>query len=141
MKHYRPALSWCPRLTNRHGAAFLLAIYVASLMLLLLGGVSLQRSTAEARASQVSRDLNQSFWITEATLDRVMIEFRAGTIQALMAAQPASANAATPRCVGGNVTDAQLSATTSQTSAGTYRVCETQEPALYTLEVLGQIGT
>lgn len=56
-------------LHNDRGAAFLLAVYVSALTLLLLGSVSLQRTTTELRAAQFSRDLQQAFWYSEGALD------------------------------------------------------------------------
>ena len=67
-------------LTNRRGAAFLLAVYFASLMFLLLGGVSLQRTMTEIKASLLSRDLHQSFWNAEAAFDQALIALRADNI-------------------------------------------------------------
>jgi len=56
-------------LHDDRGAAFLLAVYVSALTLLLLGSVSLQRTTTEVRAAQLSRDLQQAFWYSEGALD------------------------------------------------------------------------
>jgi hypothetical protein len=72
MQHHRPALSWCPRLKPRRGAAFLLSVYFTSLVLLVLGGVALQRTVLETRASQLSRDKAQSFYLAEAALDSAL---------------------------------------------------------------------
>ncbi len=63
-------------LTNRHGAVFLLAAYFASLMLLTLTGIALQRTTMELRAAEVSRDMQQSFYLAEAGLDRAIQDIR-----------------------------------------------------------------
>lgn len=63
-------------LGNTRGAAFLLAVYLAALTLLLLGGVSFQRTVGEARAAQISRDLQQAFWLSEASLDKAMMRMR-----------------------------------------------------------------
>lgn len=57
---------------NRRGAAFLLAVYFSALALLLLGSVSLNRTTIEIRAAQVSRNVQQGFWRAEAALDDYM---------------------------------------------------------------------
>ncbi len=65
-------------LHNCRGAAFLLSVYVAALMLLLLGGVSLQRTTIDVQASRVSRDLQQSFQLAEAGMDRALSSLRQG---------------------------------------------------------------
>lgn len=66
------ALKPCHRLSNRRGAAFLLAVYFASLACLLLGGVSLQRTMLETRAAQRSRDKQQAFFLAEASLDHAL---------------------------------------------------------------------
>lgn len=63
---------------NRHGAAFLLAIYFSAIVLLLLGGVSLQRTTVDARAAQVSRNLQQAFYLAESGLDQSLQHLRSG---------------------------------------------------------------
>lgn len=63
-------------LRSTRGAAFLLAVYVAALAMLLLGGVSLQRTTTEVNASQMSRNVHQSFWIAEAGLDHALMLLR-----------------------------------------------------------------
>ncbi len=65
------------RLSNRRGAAFLLAVYFASLMFLVLGGVSLQRTMTEVKASLLSRDTHQSFWNSEAAFDQALTALRA----------------------------------------------------------------
>jgi len=67
---YGDALKSCHRLSNRRGAAFLLAVYFASLMFLLLGGVSLQRTMTEVKAASLSRDLHQAFWSADGAFDR-----------------------------------------------------------------------
>ena len=56
-------------LTNRRGAVLLLTVYFASLVLLILGGISLQRTMIETRASQVSRNKQQAFYLAEGALD------------------------------------------------------------------------
>lgn len=65
-------------LNNPRGAVFLLVIYFASALLLLLGGLSLQRTTMEVRASQLSRDLQQAFWSAEAGMDQGLAALRLG---------------------------------------------------------------
>ena len=64
----RPSTS----LQNARGAAFLLSVYLAALTLLLLGGVSFQRTATEVRASQLSRDLGQAFFLAEAGMDHAL---------------------------------------------------------------------
>ena len=71
--NYRPC-----RLGNRRGAAVLLASYLACLSLLILGAVSLQRTMHELRAAQVSRDVQQAFWLAEEALDKAMAQLRSG---------------------------------------------------------------
>lgn len=58
--------------SNDRGAVFLLAVYMSALILLLLGGVSIQRTGAEMRAAQLSRDLHQSFWLADAAMDAAL---------------------------------------------------------------------
>ncbi len=70
------ALSLSPDLRSSRGAAFLLAVYLSALMLLLLGGVSLQRTTTEVKASEMSRSLQQAFWGAEAGLDRALVHLQ-----------------------------------------------------------------
>lgn len=65
-----------PALRSTRGAAFLLAVYLSALMLLLLGGVSLQRTTTEVKASEISRNLQQAFWSAEAGLDQALTALR-----------------------------------------------------------------
>ena len=55
--------------TNNRGAVFLLAVYLSALALLLLGGISLQRTNIDLRAAQISRDMHQGFWLAEGALD------------------------------------------------------------------------
>ncbi len=63
-------------LSNRRGAAFLLAVYLSALTCLLLTGVSLQRTTTEIAAARTSRDLHQAFWLAEAALDYGVAYFK-----------------------------------------------------------------
>jgi len=63
-------------LTNTRGAVFLLSVYLVSLTLLLLGGVSLNRTNIEVRSAQVSRDQQQAFWLAEAALDQAMARLK-----------------------------------------------------------------
>lgn len=79
MQHW-PALACWSRFTNRRGAALLLTIYLTSLILLILGGVSLQRSTIESRAGQVSRDTQQAFYLAESGLDQALVALRSGQV-------------------------------------------------------------
>jgi len=64
---------------NNHGAAFLLAVYLCAITLILLGGISLQRTNTELRATQLSRDLQQSFWLGEASVDKGITTIRSGS--------------------------------------------------------------
>ncbi len=64
------------RLANRRGAAFLLAIYFASLMFLLLGGISLQRTMIETHAAQISRDFQQTFFLADGAVDSALANIR-----------------------------------------------------------------
>lgn len=73
--HLRAAHRW-GSLRNQRGAAFLLAVYFAALTLLLLGGVSLQRTNVESRAAQVTRDQQRAFWLAEAGLDKALQTIR-----------------------------------------------------------------
>ncbi|MDP3723092.1 MAG: hypothetical protein Q8R91_06315 [Candidatus Omnitrophota bacterium] len=75
MKHYRPALSW-RQLTNCHGAVFLLSVYFASLTLLILSGVAIQRTMLESRAAQVSRDNAQAFYLADGAIDYALTELK-----------------------------------------------------------------
>jgi Tfp pilus assembly protein PilX len=75
----RRAGSW----SNDRGAAFLLAVYMSALVLLLLGSVSLQRTTTEVRAAQVSRDLQQAFWYAEGSLDSAIRSGQAASMDNL----------------------------------------------------------
>lgn len=68
------AYSGMRALTNTRGAAFLLAVYLSALMLLLLGGVSLQRTSTEVHAAQVYRDAQQAFWLSEGALDSMIVK-------------------------------------------------------------------
>ncbi len=61
-------------LQNTRGAAFLLAVYLAALTFVLLGGVSLQRTMTDVRASQISRDIGQAFFLAEAGVDRALTQ-------------------------------------------------------------------
>ncbi len=63
-------------ISNRRGAAFLLAVYLASLACLLLGGVSLQRTVVETRAAELSRNNHQALFLGEAGLDRAIAALR-----------------------------------------------------------------
>ena len=59
-------------LQNSRGAAFLLSVYIAALTLLLLGGVSLQRTATEVRAADISRNSQQAFFLAEGGLDQAL---------------------------------------------------------------------
>ena len=79
MQH-RPALMCGRGFTNRRGAVLLLAIYFVSLLLLILGGISLQRTTIESRAAQVSRNNQQAFFLAEGALDIALSKLRASDL-------------------------------------------------------------
>lgn len=68
MKH-RPALTCWSGFTNRRGAVLLLAVYFASLTLLVVSGIALQRTMTEVRATQISRNSHQAFFLAEAAVD------------------------------------------------------------------------
>lgn len=68
--------SWFILPADDRGAAFLLAVYLVSLTLLLLSGVSLQRTTTDVRSAEVSRDLQQAFWLAEAAMDQAVVRSR-----------------------------------------------------------------
>lgn len=63
-------------LRDNRGAVVLLTVYVLSLMLLVIGGVSLQRSTHEQYLSQIARDHQQAFWVAETGLDLAIQRIR-----------------------------------------------------------------
>lgn len=67
--------SWL-RLTNRRGAVYLLAVYFTSLLLLVLSGVSLQRTMQESHAASLSRDNAQAFYLAEAAMDAALVRMR-----------------------------------------------------------------
>ena len=77
---FRPALNRWKRFTDRRGAVLLLAVYFTSLTLLVLGGIALQRTMTESRASQTSRNNQQAFFLAEGTLDFVMKQLEAGDL-------------------------------------------------------------
>ncbi len=79
MDHQTPRRVGGIPLQHDHGAALLLAVYLVSLTLLLLGGVSLQRTTTEVRSAEVSRDLHQAFWLAEGALDSYTANTKRGT--------------------------------------------------------------
>ncbi|PIQ84193.1 MAG: hypothetical protein COV75_03625 [Candidatus Omnitrophica bacterium CG11_big_fil_rev_8_21_14_0_20_63_9] len=54
----------------------MLCVYFLSITLLILGGVSLQRTSMEVRAAQISRDVHQAFWLAEAGLDDALRDFQ-----------------------------------------------------------------
>jgi hypothetical protein len=63
-------------LQSCRGAAFLLAVYLSALVLLLMGGVSLQRTQGEVRAASISGNLQQAFWLADAGLDEGLSALR-----------------------------------------------------------------
>ena len=83
--HARPArrCSHQHLYSPRRGAAFLLAVYFTGLMLLTLGGVALQRTMTDVRAAQLSTQLAQSYWGSEAAYDQAFNGLRAGTLPSM----------------------------------------------------------
>ena len=81
MQHHRPALSWHRRFANRRGVVFLLAVYFTSLTLLILSGLAIQRTMLESRASHVSRDNAQAFYLAEAGVDQALVRSRTESLQ------------------------------------------------------------
>ncbi len=63
-------------LRNQRGAAFLLSAYVTSLVLLALGGMSLQRTLTDLQSARTSRDLEQTFWLAEGALDQALTQLK-----------------------------------------------------------------
>src|SRR3989338_337969 len=61
---------------NNRGAVFLLSVYVTALVLLVLSGLSLQRTTHEQRMAIISRDSQQAFWLAEAGMDQAIQRIR-----------------------------------------------------------------
>ncbi len=130
MRH-RNALSRPRRLANSHGAAFLLVIYFASLMLFLLGGVSLQRTMTEVRAAQVSRDSLQAFYLGEAGLDRAVLALR--TDAAAVLTTPTRTN-------NDPVTGGSYTYSVTLTPEGFYRVASTGRAAGATNRVVALVS-
>ncbi len=122
-------LKSCHRLSNRRGAAFLLAVYFASLMFLVLGGVSLQRTMTEMKASYLSRDMHQSFWNSEAAFDQALIALRAAALPLFDdPADPAD----DPDCIYSSIQfDPSID------SRGNYMICTTTNPDEYQVDLLG----
>ncbi|MBI4003494.1 MAG: hypothetical protein HY353_00560 [Candidatus Omnitrophica bacterium] len=128
---HRLALTGFRRLTNRRGAAFLLAVYFASLMLLLLGGVSLQRTIVDVRASQVSRDVHQSYWAADAAFDRAMTVLRASQL-------PAFNDSAFSDGLGCSYGSFTFNETGGR---GDYAICKTTNPDQFAVELMGRSPT
>lgn len=63
-------------LRSNRGAAFLMLVYLSALVMLLLGGVSLQRTSVEVRASQLSGNMQQAFWLAETGIDKGLLAMR-----------------------------------------------------------------
>jgi hypothetical protein len=130
----RSALSG--RLHNSRGAAFLLAVYFAALMLFVLGGVSLQRTTVDVRAAELSRSLSQSFWAAEGTLDKMLYDLGEGSLEGNFDESGL--------CATGDIADDQLSAVANLTRAGYYSLCLASEPddqpRIYSADITGQMG-
>ncbi len=70
------------RCRSERGAVFLLAVYFVSLMMLLVSGVALSRTTTEMSAVQLSRDREMAFFLAEAGIDQTLTLVR-GHPQAL----------------------------------------------------------
>jgi hypothetical protein len=121
---------------SERGAAFLLAVYFAALMLFVLGGVSLQRTTTDVRAAEISRDLSQSFWAAEGALDRMLYSLGRGSLE--------DSFDETGACATGDIADDRLAAAMGLTSAGGYSLClaspPDEEPRLYSVDITGRIG-
>ncbi len=126
------------RLANSRGAAFLLAVYFASLMLFLLGGVSLQRTMTEVHSAQVSRDLQQAFWAAEGAFDRSLEVLRTNSLPATEADLAAAESLGIRDAVaaaGRLLTFDDLGCTYQNTrlledatTAGTYMICQAKLP-------------
>ncbi len=114
------------RLSNRRGAAFLLAVYFASLMFLLLGGVSLQRTMTETKAAYLSRDAHQSFWSAEAAFDQALIALRANELPAFDAL---------------GCTYQTIQFDKSIDARGNYMICRTTNPEQFQVDMLGTSAT
>jgi hypothetical protein len=57
---------------DQRGAALLLSVYFCCTTLFLVGLLSLQRTNQAMRAAQLSRDLQQAFWLAEAAADEAV---------------------------------------------------------------------
>lgn len=110
------------RRVRQRGAAFLLSVYIISLMLLILCAAALQMTTTEVRAAELYRDQQQSFWAAEAALDETVATMRVNALGSLDELG----------CTYGMV---QLSSTAVQ--RGDYMVCNTADSALFQLELRG----
>ncbi|MDP3703568.1 MAG: hypothetical protein Q8R78_04210, partial [Candidatus Omnitrophota bacterium] len=71
-----PVLNRRPGLTNRRGVVFLLSVYFTALTLLILSGLAIQRTMLESRASNLSRDNAQAFYLAEASVDQALVRSR-----------------------------------------------------------------
>lgn len=116
----RPTRRISPR--NQRGAALLLMIYFCALTLLLLSGVALQRTSIDMHAAQISRDLQQAYWGTEAAFDRSLVSLRASDL-------------GTPDTLGCWYTMLPLDDTTGQ--RGSSMFCQTDNPAQFQVEMAG----
>jgi len=103
------------------GAAFLLSIYLSAMTLLILGGIALQRTAIESRAAQVSRDLAQAFWGTEAAFDQSVFALRQRQLPALDSLGCAYAMIPVDLVTG---------------QGGSYMFCDTTNPEQYEVEMI-----
>lgn len=72
MRYIQASTSQPALLSSTRGAVFLLAVYVTALFLLILSGISLQRSTHEQRMASIACNSQQAFWVAEAGLDHAV---------------------------------------------------------------------
>jgi len=100
----------------------LLSIYLSAMTLLVLGGIALQRTAVESRAAQVSRDLAQAFWGTEAAFDKAVLGLRADALPAFDS-------------VGCAYAMIPFDPITQQ--VGSYMFCNTPNPEQYQVEMIG----
>ncbi len=68
------------RMPQQRGAVFLLSVYLSAMILLLLTGIALQRTMTEMRAAEMSRNLQQAFWLAESGVDSGMARAKQGAL-------------------------------------------------------------
>ncbi len=124
------------RLANSRGAAFLLAVYFASLMLFLLGGVSLQRTMVEVHSAQVSRDMQQAFWAGEASFDKALAALSERELPDFDDLGCAYATITLPN-LKPVVVRTQTGSAVSVPHNGSYMICTTDNPEQFQVEMLG----